>query len=257
VIPPLRCRHPHKPLKNKDLRRELRPNLRLTSALLFPNARFANFGRQQRRSIQSALADPAQDRLILLPRIAREKEMRTSAHLYPSSSLVLFLLELLGPRFVAARVRYHTDDIIEVKYCGNPEECLWTRWHSRLPAIRDVSAAAAPAATQIPRRDRSRISGFHPARHTSPKSRRSLLARPIHNSPLGIQLSRGQRAVLQRAWRSYASGRRPGRARITASRLGSRLAQKRKSPQHGEPREVLATKFCRAITSRPTLGRVS
>ena len=32
-----------------------------------------------------------------------------------------FLLELLGPRFVAARVRYHTDDSIEVKYYGNPE----------------------------------------------------------------------------------------------------------------------------------------
>jgi hypothetical protein len=47
--------------------------------------------------------------------------MRTSAHLYPSSILVLFLLELLGPRFVAARVRYHTDDSIEVKYYGNPE----------------------------------------------------------------------------------------------------------------------------------------
>ena len=40
--------------------------------------------------------------------------MRTSAHLYPSSILVLFLLELLGPRFVAARVRYHSDDSIEV-----------------------------------------------------------------------------------------------------------------------------------------------
>jgi len=32
--------------------------------------------------------------------------------------LVLFLLELLGLRFVAARVRYHTDDSIEVKYYG-------------------------------------------------------------------------------------------------------------------------------------------
>jgi hypothetical protein len=47
-----------------------------------------------------------------------EKEMRVSARLYPSSILVLFLHELLGPRFVAAGVRYHTDDSMEIVYYG-------------------------------------------------------------------------------------------------------------------------------------------
>jgi len=36
--------------------------------------------------------------------------MRTSARLYASSMLVLFVLEVLGPRFVAARPQALADD---------------------------------------------------------------------------------------------------------------------------------------------------
>jgi hypothetical protein len=89
--------------------------------------------------------------------------MRASAHLYPSSILVLFLLELLGPRFVAARGRYHTDDSIEVKYYRNPGKFV-----DKMASLQGLGHV-----------QNIRLPG-----------------RPIHNFPLGIQLSRGQRGVL-------------------------------------------------------------
>ena len=44
---------------------------------------------------------------------------------------------------VPGRVRYHTDDSIQVKYYENPEPASWTRRPSRSPAIWAASTAAA------------------------------------------------------------------------------------------------------------------
>jgi hypothetical protein len=68
--------------------------------------------------------------------------MRTSAHLYPSSILVRLLLELLGPRFCSGAGTGITPATASRSSITAIRKSSWTRWHSRLPVIWNVSTAA-------------------------------------------------------------------------------------------------------------------